>query len=391
MRQKLTASVIAKLQVPEGQKLMRTYDTEVGGLCVRVMASGLASFVFIRRPKGSNKPREVTIGRCGEMSVEKARQIARNLSTEFAAPDYLSSKAKIDSIPSFSDAVSQYDELSLSKKSSGYREKTLGTLRRYALKKLGSLRVSEIQRQHVATLIIPLIRDGKDATAQMVWEAVSNVLTWSVKFGHRDDNPLIRLKPDFKKVARERVLSTQEVAEVWKAADSLSEVHRAAVRLLLLLPFRKSEFLSCRWNEFDDKWLSIPPERTKNSDATSLFLSPLAVSQLPPRRNDCELIFTTDGMVPTLLGSKVQKKLRDITGIPHWQFHDFRRTFSTHMHEAVIDGLVDHHFVIEACMNHRDGSRRGVAGVYNRAKYTAQKQTVLQAWSDIVEQVVGNR
>ena len=180
-------------------------------------------------------------------------------------------------------------------------------------------------------------------------------------------------------MARERVLSMQEVAEVWKAADALSEVHRAAVRLLLLLPFRKSEFLSCRWNEFDDKWLSIPPERTKNSDATSLFLSPLAVSQLPPRRNDCELIFTTDGMVPTLLGSKVQKKLRDITGIPHWQFHDFRRTFSTHMHEAVIDGLVDHHFVIEACINHRDGSRRGVAGVYNRAKYKAQKKTVLQA------------
>ena len=96
-------------------------------------------------------------------------------------------------------------------------------------------------------------------------------------------------------------------------------------------------------------------------------------------------------MVPTLLGSKVQKKLRYITGIPHWQFHDFRQTFSTHMHEAVIDGLVDHHFVIEACMNHRDGSRRGVAGVYNRAKYKAQKQTLLQAWSDIVEQVVGNR
>ena len=115
MRQKLTASVIAKLQVPEGQKLMRTYDTEVGGLCVRVMASGLASFVFIRRPKGSNKPREVTIGRCGEMSVEKARQIARNLLTEFAAPDYLLSKAKSDSIPSFSDAVSQYDKLSLPK------------------------------------------------------------------------------------------------------------------------------------------------------------------------------------------------------------------------------------------------------------------------------------
>ena len=72
MRQKLAASLIAKLQVLEGQKPSRTYDTEVGGLCVRVMSTGLASFVFIRGPKGSNKPREVTIGRCGEMSVEKA-------------------------------------------------------------------------------------------------------------------------------------------------------------------------------------------------------------------------------------------------------------------------------------------------------------------------------
>jgi len=77
--------------------------------------------------------------------------------------------------------------------------------------------------------------------------------------------------------------------------------------------------------------------------------------------------------------------LRDGAGIPHWQFHDFRRTFSTHMHEVVIDGMGDQHFVIEACLNHRDGTRQGVAGVYNRAQYRAQKQTVLQAWSDLVE------
>ncbi len=59
------------------------------------------------------------------------------------------------------------------------------------------------------------------------------------------------------------------------------------------------------------------------------------------------------------------------------------------MHEAVFDGLSDQHFVIEACLNHRDGTRKGVAGVYNRAQYRAQKQAVLQAWSDLVEAAVG--
>ena len=169
----------------------------------------------------------------------------------------------------------------------------------------------------------------------------------------------------------------------------MSEVHRAAIRLLILLPFRKSEFLSCHWTEFDGAWLSIPPERTKNSDATSLFLSSFAAGQLPARRNDYDLIFTTNGVVATRLGSKIQVKLREDAGIPKWQFHDFRRTFSTHMHEAVIAGMGDQHFVIEACLNHRDPTRRGVAGVYNRAEYRAAKQTVLRAWSDLVEAAVG--
>ena len=215
------------------------------------------------------------------------------------------------------------------------------------------------------------------------------MLTWAVKFGHRDDNPLIRLKPDFKKVARDRVLSMEEVTAVWKAADSLSEVHKAAVRLLILLPFRKTEFLSCRWTELDGEWLSIPPERTKNSDATSLFLSSFAAEQLPARRNDCDLIFTTNGKVATRLGSKIQTKLRDEAGISQWQFHDFRRTFSTHMHEAVIDGISDQHFVIEACLNHRDATKQGVAGVYNHAQYRAQKETVLQFWSNMIVSALG--
>ena len=59
------------------------------------------------------------------------------------------------------------------------------------------------------------------------------------------------------------------------------------------------------------------------------------------------------------------------------------------MHEALIDGIANQHFVIEACLNHRDGTRQGVAGVYNRAQYRAQKQTVMQAWSDLVETAVG--
>jgi hypothetical protein len=47
------------------------------------------------------------------------------------------------------------------------------------------------------------------------------------------------------------------------------------------------------------------------------------------------------------------------------------------------------HYMIEACLNHRDGTRQGVSGVYNRAEYKQQKQAILQQWSDMVEAEVG--
>ena len=58
MREKLTASLIAKLQVPEGKKLFKIHDTEVRGLCVRVIASGLASCLssLFQKQKGRPEP-----------------------------------------------------------------------------------------------------------------------------------------------------------------------------------------------------------------------------------------------------------------------------------------------------------------------------------------------
>ena len=125
MREKLTASLIAKRRVPEGKRQVKIYDTEVSGLCVRVMASALASFVFIRGLKGSNTPKGVAVGRCGEMSVDQAGHNARYLGIEVSAPDYFSIKVGRDAVPNFWDAVHQFGKLALSKRSAAYRQKCL--------------------------------------------------------------------------------------------------------------------------------------------------------------------------------------------------------------------------------------------------------------------------
>ena len=386
MRRKLTATLISKLTVPDGKKSIKIFDTEVAGLGVRKMATGIASFIFEKRPKGAAAAKQITLGRCGDWTVDQARAKARQLAVDFSSPDYLSSEAIKGTTPTFAEAAALYDEMTLRQKSSNYRNKTLGTLKRYLIKPIGNLKVPDITQKHLVTIVTPLMQKDMHPTAQLVWEAASNILTWAVRNGHREDNPLIRIKPEFKKVTRDRVLTLDELASIWKASATLSDAHKAALRVLILVPFRKTELLGCHWHELEDGWLSIPASRAKTSEPIKLFLSDFAATQLPSRRNDSQLIFTTRGTVPTRLGSKIKAKLDAELGISDWVIHDFRRAFSTHMHEVSVQ-----HHIIEACLNHKDGTKIGVSGVYNRAEYKAQKQSVLQQWSDLVEAAINGR
>ena len=62
--------------------------------------------------------------------------------------------------------------------------------------------------------------------------------------------------------------------------------------------------------------------------------------------------------------------------LPHWTIHDLRRTAATRMADL---GEAPH--VIEAVLNHVSGQRAGVAGIYNRALYKAEKAQALSKWA----------
>ena len=72
--------------------------------------------------------------------------------------------------------------------------------------------------------------------------------------------------------------------------------------------------------------------------------------------------------------------------IPHWTPHDLRRSFATHSAEI---GIQPH--IIEAVLNHISGHRAGVAGIYNRATYDAEKKAALDRWADHLAAIVEGR
>ena len=89
MKQKLNNTFIAKLTCPDGKTDIKCSDTEVSGLKVRVTAKGAKSFIFEKRPKGIGKLRLETLGRVGDISIEKARSLARKKVLDFEDPKYL--------------------------------------------------------------------------------------------------------------------------------------------------------------------------------------------------------------------------------------------------------------------------------------------------------------
>lgn len=70
--------------------------------------------------------------------------------------------------------------------------------------------------------------------------------------------------------------------------------------------------------------------------------------------------------------------------VPPFTIHDLRRTAATGM--AGLLRFPPH--VVVAVLNHKSGSRRGVAGVYNRFDYAEEKRAALDAWAKLVLSLV---
>jgi hypothetical protein len=62
-----------------------------------------------------------------------------------------------------------------------------------------------------------------------------------------------------------------------------------------------------------------------------------------------------------------------------WRVHDIRRTVATRLGDI---GVLPH--VVEAILNHVSGHKAGVAGIYNRAAYAAEKRDALEKWAAFV-------
>lgn len=123
--------------------------------------------------------------------------------------------------------------------------------------------------------------DGKGA-ANLCFNIFKAFLTWCVLRDYIAINPLIRRRQPHRLKSRERLLTDEEIATIWK--ETYNHKIGALLRSLIVSGQRLNQFAV-----FDPSWIADdritwPPNMMKNGLAHSIPLLPLLKANLPPAK-----------------------------------------------------------------------------------------------------------
>jgi integrase len=317
-----------------------------------------------------------SFGRHGALTPDTARAKAKQLLGTVASG--VDPFAQSLSGEGFAIAVDRY----LSRKRTSLKLSSFEEAERYLRQRslpLHSFRLSQIDRRKCAALLGDVETISGPVARNRLRSALSAFFAWAIAEGLIDVNPVTgTLKAD-EGGSRERVLSTDELRQLWLCLgnDPFSDI----VRLLLLLGQRRNEIGKLQWAEVDlaRKMIILPASRVKNGREHTLPLpvQALAILERQPRRNSSEFVFGGRGIQNW---SRGKRALDQRLAIAPWRLHDLRRTCATQMAELGVQPSV-----IELALNHVSGHKAGVAGIYNRSKLTDAVREGLQKWSDHVD------
>ena len=209
---------------------------------------------------------------------------------------------------------------------------------------------------------------------------------------------------------RERVLSDQEIAEIWRAADDAAFPYGTIIRLLILTAQRRGEVAGITWDELSrdlNNW-NLSGERTKNGQPHSVPLSapgrdilrPLLSQSETGKHSNSELVLPGVAGIAFAGWSKAKRTLdkaildgrakvaaaiaKNPPPFAAWTVHDLRRTVATGLQRLGVRLEVTEAILIS-------GSRGGIAGVYQRHDWAAEKRLALDAWASHVLSIVKGR
>ncbi|MDN5003911.1 tyrosine-type recombinase/integrase [Bradyrhizobium sp. GCM10027634] len=369
------------------------WDDETPGFGLRFRA-GSTSGSFIAHFRIGDKQRKMTIDKQGKISVDDARERAREYfqqakknidpAVQLRKDKKRASKALEPLIQPFLDYL-EHDR----KRSPSYVGENKRSLERY-FAALHTFAPDDIDREMVSTELRN-IKTGHGPIAMNRSRAhLSKFFNWMIAEGAASHNPVTGTnKTD--EHERDRVLTFAELANIWNACDG-GEQSDKIIRLLMLTAMRRDQITKLRWSEvnFEEERIELPAKqgRTKNKEKFLMPLSKpaLAILKTMKARENIPFVFG-EGEKGFSGHSNAKERVDAImkergTTVPNWTYHDFRTAFQTHAQDAL---KVPFH-VADLLLSHKGSAvRKGAAKHYNFAQYLDEKVDAMSKWGRFIE------
>lgn len=427
MKKELTNGFLSKLKQPESGRV-EISDTKRAGLRLRVYPSR-AVWMYEKRVKGgakrkhtfgvyctwsgAGKREEGLIGLSDaralalEIEAEAARGFDRVLEAQEARLEKERAAARIQTVQ---EVVDLYSDLKLNTlKTGGERKRQL----ELALDKYLSEPFPSLTRSILQKAIDDKAKEGRLIMANRIRAALKAMTRWAWRREYIDQDPGSRLERATKERIRDRVLSLDEVREIWTKSFDMGDLWGPIIRLLILTVQRRGSIGGLEVSELDlpNGRFKKAVSQEKNDRGHTTHLSPPALAEVraviarleqnraengkvqkkrkrgrPPATSATpEYLFTTTGRTPVSGWSDMKERLDELLGdnFEPWRLHDFRTAFATHMAERGISESV-----VDRVLNHVATASKAsaVARVYNQAELLAERAIALDKWAELITQ-----
>lgn len=383
----LTDRFVATCKAAHGQSQTDYFDARTPGLALRVSEQGHKAWSFIFTAPGNAKRARITCGTYPSMSLAVARTRAREARGLVETGE--DPRVAFNAQAARAMAVTALIESFLEK----HARPNLRTaseierrLRKNAIPLIGNVRVAEAHRRDINRVIDPIVRRGRLAEACRVFEDLRSIMRWAVARGDLDRNPMEGMKKPAAPRSRTRVLTDDEIRQLWNGLPKVlakSKSCQRIIQLCLATAQRVGEVAGMRRAELDltrREW-HLPGTRTKNGVAHCVALSDLAIRIITDALVDADnspFVFPSNGnALPAMAVARTIVRAQGRFGIPQWSAHDLRRSAITNMARLGVPPIVLGHVA-----NHRTTTKAGVTlGVYAHHDYANETRQALNQWS----------
>lgn len=396
----------------------KQYHLRDGGslyACVSAAQGGSTSISWQYFFKWQGKTERASLGVFPEVSLAEARRRRDAAKAELAAdpprhPVFETRRREQEALAqSQADAAEKtvralfddWERSHLAKKRKDGGKEFRAVFERDVFPMVGDVKVRDIKRYHITTLIDRPLGRGARRSANILLAMLKQFFSQATIRGFVDENPTTEFTKEHaggKDTPRARALRVDELRELGRKlpASGLGEPQQAAIRLLLATGARVGELNKALWDEFDldaATW-TIPAGHTKETRAHVVHLSDFANEQLATLarfRHGDHVLISARNKTP-VEDKALSKVIRDRQlDKPHkgrstkyvgalkladgdWCIHDLRRTMATRMGDRPLS-ILPH--VVEKCLAHK---MVGVMAIYNQQEYLPERKAAFEAW-----------